>query len=142
LTLPIIYYPDPILNQKSVDVELTKENLGEMTLLSIQMIATMKKHNGIGLAAPQIGKNINMFVYNFNGEKVFYNPKIVDASGKSIYTEGCLSIPNYQVSIERPSNIQLLYWDSQFIQKRKWFNNIQARVIQHEIDHLNGILII
>ena len=82
--MELIYFPNPILTTPSVDVDLFKNKLNT-DVLAIEMLETMKQKGGIGLSAPQIGKNINMFVYNFNdGDQVFYNPTIIEFSREKL----------------------------------------------------------
>jgi len=105
--------------------------------------------NGVGLAANQVGKSLSVFIVDIqNGNKdakkepiTFINPEIVSFSDDlNEYQEGCLSIPEYYENVKRPSEIEVTYYDINMKQHHRAFNDFLARVIQHEIDHLDGIL--
>ena len=142
--LPIITHPNPILRQKAR--ELTREDIlnPKFKKLMADMAETMLKKDGFGLAAPQINQSIRLVTVNNNGEiAVFLNPKILKKSWrKNIAEEGCLSIPNVFLPIKRHSAITLeflnLAGDKQILKTK----DLLARVLQHEIDHLDGILFI
>ena len=142
--LPIITHPNPILRQKAR--ELTREDIlnPKFKKLMADMAETMLKKDGFGLAAPQINQSIRLVTVNNNGEiAVFLNPKILKKSWrKNIAEEGCLSIPNVFLPIKRHSTITLeflnLAGDKQILKTK----DLLARVLQHEIDHLDGILFI
>ncbi len=133
---------EDILRQKAVEVEKIDE---EITNLIDQMFETMYEENGIGLAGPQIGKNLRLFVIELDDEvrHVFINPQIISTSQEtSLYEEGCLSIPGVYEQIERPVKITVQALN----EKGKAFTveaeGLLARAIQHEYDHLEGILFI
>jgi peptide deformylase len=138
----ILIYPNPILKklaQKIVDFD---ENL---QLLSEDLLRTMVENDGIGLAAPQIGVLQRIFVMNLrddseNYPSVFVNPEIKEASGSITYEEGCLSIPNIRSEIERKKDIQVSYQDLKGVKRHLKATDLAAICIQHEIDHLNGVL--
>jgi len=142
--LPIITHPNPILRQKAR--ELTREDIlnPKFKKLMADMAETILKKDGVGLAAPQINQSIRLVTVNNNGEiAVFLNPKILKKSWrKNIAEEGCLSIPNVFLPIKRHSTITLeflnLAGDKQILKTK----DLLARVLQHEIDHLDGILFI
>ncbi|PIT89585.1 peptide deformylase [Candidatus Kuenenbacteria bacterium CG10_big_fil_rev_8_21_14_0_10_36_11] len=144
MMLPIITHPNPILRQKAR--ELTREDIlnPKFKKLMADMAETMLKKDGFGLAAPQINQSIRLVTVNNNGEiAVFLNPKILKKSWrKNIAEEGCLSIPNVFLPIKRHSTITLeflnLAGDKQILKTK----DLLARVLQHEIDHLDGILFI
>lgn len=143
-TLKIIEYPNPILSKKSKEVgRLSKEDLR-----SIQdMIETMYQEDGVGLAAPQVGISKRMIVVSPNAkpgeERVFINPEIVESSrDEELGLEGCLSVPGISCEIRRAKKIKLQAFDIKGLKLIEEFQNFTARVIQHEIDHLNGILLI
>jgi peptide deformylase len=125
--------------------ELIKDPLApEIQSLLPQMIETMHKENGIGLAAPQIGKSIRLAVAEVN-KKVYYfiNPEITSSSQEKIlFEEGCLSLPNEFFPIIRSEKISLKYQNEKGLPKKLRATGLLAIVIQHEIDHLDGILII
>ncbi|PIP29364.1 peptide deformylase [Candidatus Kuenenbacteria bacterium CG23_combo_of_CG06-09_8_20_14_all_36_9] len=144
MMLPIITHPNPILRQKAR--ELTREDIlnPKFKKLMADMAETMLKKDGFGLAAPQINQSIRLVTVNNNGEiAVFLNPKILKKSWrKNIAEEGCLSIPNVFLPIKRHSTITLeflnLAGDKQILKTK----DLLARILQHEIDHLDGILFI
>jgi peptide deformylase len=141
--LEIIKYPNKILRQKSKEVENCLE-------LSIQhfiqeLIETMLFNQGLGLAAPQVGKNINIIAIHLKeGAKVFINPKVIWKSWfkKNILEEGCLSFPDIFGLVKRPKVVWLKYIDKNAKLKINKFQGLLATVLQHEIDHLRGKLFI
>lgn len=150
--LPIITYNDTILRQETEKIE---QKSAELETLIEDMFDTMYNSNGVGLAAPQIGRAIQLFVMDtdimtedLEGEKnlgpmVFINPEVISGSEeKTIMEEGCLSIPDVRDDIARPGSIQVRYLDRNFEEKTQEFSGWPARVIQHETDHLNGVLFI
>jgi peptide deformylase len=140
----IITYPNPILKQKSQEIN-TEQILDKNFQHFIKdMKKTMLKKDGIGLAAPQIGKNIRIFTINTDdGSQAFINPKILKKSWrKSIMEEGCLSVPNVYKKIKRPVKISVKYLDEQGKKHKVKISGLIAKVFQHEFDHLEGILII
>jgi len=138
----IIYHPHKILRNKSTAVKTIKST--EVQTLIDDMIITMTAANGIGLAAPQVGQNMNLFVMNDgSGEKVFINPIIIYRSRtKNLMEEGCLSIPEVFGLVERPAAVWVIYRDRQGKLQFSHSNGLTARIIQHEFDHLRGILFI
>lgn len=125
------------LETKPVDFAYPIKN----ELLGTELLKFMHKSGGIGLAANQVGLRDRVFVMSVNdNDRVFYNPKIIDFSQKMVpYTEGCLSYPNESVELERPDTIMLEYQTAEGKFIAEYFSNLEARVIQHEVDHLNGI---
>tara|TARA_B100000214_G_C23810858_1_gene554863 strand:- start:59 stop:598 length:540 start_codon:yes stop_codon:yes gene_type:complete len=146
---PIILYGNSVLREKCKDIVPSKI---DVKTLSEDMFETMHSADGIGLAAPQIGISKRMFVVDGSSldseemkgfKKVFINPKIVDESGEPWeFDEGCLSIPGIRGEVKRKSEIELSYFDENWIQKKECFSGMQARVIQHEYDHIEGKLFI
>jgi peptide deformylase len=116
----------------------------EMRALIPEMIEIMRKADGVGLAAPQIGKSISLCVIEINGiVSVYFNPKIVTASEeKVIFEEGCLSLPGEFFPIERSEKITIRYDDISGKSRKLTATGFMAIVLQHEIDHLEGTLII
>lgn len=118
------------------------------------MWETMYKSDGVGLAAPQVGRNIRIFVIDGSGmaddnpemhdfKKTFINPKILNQEGEPwIFNEGCLSLPNIREDISRPAKITLEYYDEEFNFHHEDFDGLKARIIQHEYDHLEGVLLV
>ena len=155
MILPIIGYGNPILKITSKDINNSYPNLKN---LINDMYETMYNANGVGLAAPQIGKSIRLFIIDtapflnideieIEGIKVesikqtFINPVIIQESGDSwSFEEGCLSIPHIREDVKRKSDINIEFYDENFTLNKKSFSGIVARVIQHEYDHIQGIL--
>lgn len=146
---PIVAYGDPILKKKSQDIE---EGAVDVKQLSEDMFETMYNANGVGLAAPQIGKSLRMFVidgapmhdddHNLIGfKKVFINPQIIKEEGREWgFEEGCLSIPGIREEILRNERVQIRYFDENWEEHEDNFLGLKARIIQHEYDHIEGIL--
>jgi len=140
--LEIKKYPDDVLRQHSVDIGI-EEIIDKGANLFEQMFFTMKHFKGIGLAAPQIGINKKILVAEVEGKIIrLANPEIIKINGTDKMTEGCLSVPNFSVEIERFYKIVVKGFNEKgkilFIEAE----GLLARVLQHEIDHLNGKLII
>lgn len=145
MALKIVTYGNPILRQKAKPVTKFDERLRE---LADDMIEAMHKADGIGLAAPQIGKSIAMFVVDISPivegfqPMVFTNVEILENEGSGPYTEGCLSIPGVSGEVLRPQKIKIRYTDLNGKTVEGVADGVLARVIQHENDHLNGKLFI
>jgi peptide deformylase len=149
--LPIVTYDDPVLRQKAKTVAANSNDL--QTLID-DMFETMYNGAGVGLAAPQIGESVRLFVIDADvmtedtdepdlGPVVFINPEIVDRSETNItMEEGCLSIPGVRESVNRPETITIEYLDRNFSTSTLKATGWISRVIQHELDHLDGILFI
>lgn len=140
--LPIIKYPSRILRQKAKKI---KDPLApEVQKLIQDMIETLRKAQGLGLAAPQVGKSVRLCVVEFeNKSHVLINPKIINFSkNKVIMEEGCLSFPKKFFSVTRPEKVKVIYLDKKGKRSKIKADGILARIIQHEIDHLNGVLVI
>lgn len=147
--LKIITHPNPILRQKSSEISPKKIKDAETQKLLLDMEKTMLLKDGAGLAAPQIGKSIRIIVISHNGHNLFLiNPKITRRSwAQEIGEEGCLSVLGPQGEIiygpvKRHKKVSCLYLDSEGKKQKLQAENMLARVIQHEIDHLDGILFI
>ena len=149
MILPIYAYGFAVL--KKPTEELTKEASGLAHLID-DMWETMYNAKGIGLAAPQVGKSLRLFLADTvqimkEGEedkgikKVFINPVILNETGKEwAYEEGCLSIPQLTGDVERMERVEIEYLDENFERHIDTFDGMNARVIQHEYDHVEGIL--
>jgi len=149
LIMPIVAYGDPVLKKVAVDISADHPGLSE---LIDNMFATMYNAHGVGLAAPQVGQSVRLFVVDASPfaeehpeldgfKKVFINPHIEEENGKEwAFNEGCLSLPGIREDVMRRPDIVLRYMDEQFMPHREAFNGLVARVIQHEHDHLDGIL--
>jgi len=143
---PLVILPDPILREVSKPVERVDADIGR---LAADMLETMYDAPGIGLAAIQVGVPLRMLVVDLSREdedrapQVFINPKILSASdARNAHEEGCLSIPEYYAEVERPATIRLSYVDRDGTQREMEADGLLAICLQHEIDHLNGILFI
>ena len=140
----IVKYGDLILRKQCRDVE----DIFVVSPLVEDMFDTMYEEDGIGLAANQIGEDLNLFVIDISHKdeaekpRVFINSKIIDKKGECLSVEGCLSIPGIQVELKRSEFITLQYYSLEGEQKKREFNDLMARAIQHEMDHLNGIFIV
>lgn len=140
---PIVIYGDPILELKSTEVK--KETPG-IQLLIRDMFETMFKANGVGLSAVQIAVPLRIFVIeahiekeNFHFRGVFINPKILREFGDlTKHPEGCLSVPGIAALVERPSSIEIEWYDENWEYHKEIFEGFAARIIQHEYDHLEG----
>ncbi len=141
--LKIILYPDPRLFKMSNPVEKFDQALKD---LAARMFLLMRENRGVGLAAPQVGLNIRMFVMNSTGEpqddRVYVNPQLSDPAGSDEAEEGCLSLPKINAQILRSESILMKARDLE----GKPFEQIEkgyvARIWQHEVDHLNGTLLL
>jgi peptide deformylase len=141
--LRIIHYPDPRLRKTSEPVTRFDADLAA---LAARMIELMHEERGVGLAAPQVGINLRLFVTNHTGEpgddRVVVNPQLLDAEGSAIDEEGCLSLPKIRAEIDRATRVRLLAQDVNGQPYEQIGDEFLARVWQHEFDHLNGIMLI
>ena len=131
-------YPDPVLRQKSRRV---KHIDGAIARLIDDMVETMHEVGGVGLAAPQVGTPLRVVVIELPGEEtlVLVNPEIVKRSGERQVEEGCLSIPGYRGEIKRSEKVTAKGLDRRGREIRIKGEGLLAQVLEHEIDHLNGI---
>ncbi len=143
---PLIILPDPLLRQVSAPVERVDDDLKR---LADDMLETMYEAPGIGLAAIQIGEPLRLLVIDLAKEgeppapHVFINPQVLEsAEQRSVYEEGCLSIPDYYAEVERPASVRVQYIDRDGRQQEIMAEGLMATCLQHEIDHLNGVLFI
>jgi peptide deformylase len=143
---PLVILPDPILRQLSNPLERVDDAVRK---LADDMLETMYDAPGIGLAAIQIGEPVRMLVIDLAKEdepkapQVFINPQIVATGNEiSVYEEGCLSIPDYYAEVERPDTITVKYLDRDGKEQLLAADDLLATCLQHEIDHLNGVLFI
>ena len=131
-------YGDPVLAAVADEVENID---GKLVRLSQAMLQAMYKAPGLGLAAPQIGVQKKIFVYDIDDEPItLINPRIVESSGEWVYDEGCLSIPGLYVEMLRPKQVLLEALDLDGNEIRIEADELLARLFQHELDHLNGVL--
>ena len=158
MILPIVAYGDPVLKKEGEEIDENYEGLKE---LIDNMFETMYQASGVGLAAPQIGRSIRLFIVDAtpfaddqddekpdpkakgleNFKKVFINPIIEEESGEDwAFQEGCLSIPTVREDVYRKEKITISYYDENFEFKEETLDGYAARVVQHEYDHVDGIL--
>jgi peptide deformylase len=146
---PIVVYGDAVLRKKATNIEVGTD----LKQLIEDMYETMHAANGIGLAAPQIGKSIRLFVVDGtiledeptlkDFKQAFINPTIVDESGTEWpFEEGCLSIPNIREDVSRKEKLKIKYYDEAWQLREEEFDGMKARIIQHEYDHIEGKLFI
>jgi len=141
--LEIITYPNQILRNSSKNVDRILDC--QIQKFIPELLDTMKKKDGIGLAAPQVGKNINIIAVNLeDGARVFINPMILffGLFKKNIVEEGCLSFPGLFGLVKRPRTIIIKYQDEKGKLRIKKVTGLLATVFQHEVDHLRGKLFI
>jgi peptide deformylase len=148
---PITVYGDPILRKKTEDIDRNFEGLKK---LAEDMLETMHNADGVGIAAPQIGLSLRIFVVDLSplGEdypelanfiKVFVNPHILVREGEEeLMDEGCLSLPGIREDVLREDHIRIKYYDLDWNEHDETYTGYPARVLQHEYDHLDGILFI
>ena len=144
---PIVVYGDPVLKKRAKEIE---QGSAKVKTISDDMFETMHAASGIGLAAPQIGKSIRMFILDSSPledeeikdfKQVFINPVIDDQWGeKWTFDEGCLSIPNIREDVDRNDYLHITYFDEKWEKHEEEYHGMIARIIQHEYDHINGIL--
>jgi peptide deformylase len=149
MILPIVAFGYPILRKKGDNITKEYEKLSE---LIANMWETMYGAEGVGLAAPQIGKAIRLFLVDASSfkedepklegfKKVFINAEIIEEKGEDwVFQEGCLSIPGVRENVKRNETIKIKYYDEEFRAFTEEFSGLAARVIQHEYDHIDGIL--
>jgi len=142
--LELLVYPDQRLRQTTTEINIFDQNLKSLV---DNMFKSMYTHKGVGLAAPQIGKSLRLFVVDVSEErnqpKVFINPQIIEKSNNNNeYEEGCLSVPEFSAKIKRPKTIVVEAYDVEGNQFTLQADDLLATCIQHEYDHLEGILFI
>jgi len=144
---PIIAYGHPVLRKVGKEID---PDPAEIQKLVEEMFETMHFAQGIGLAAPQVGKSLRMFIADASAmddedmqdfKKVFINPEILEEYGDDYaFEEGCLSIPGIREDVIRAEKIRIRYLDEKLKEHEEVFDGMKARIIQHEYDHINGIL--
>lgn len=142
MTFKVVTAPDPILRQQTEKISLFDD---EFRVFLDQMMETMIQGNGAGLAAPQIGKSLRLFTMLITEDKPYkmVNPEILTASKeRCLYKEGCLSFPKVYLEIERPRDVRVKYMNEFGDILEEEFTGWEARCIQHELDHLNGVLFV
>jgi len=139
-TYPIRLFGDPVLRQRATEIENVD---GSLVRLAEDMIQTMYDAPGVGLAAPQVGVQRRLFVYDVgDGPFAVVNPEIVESSGEWLYQEGCLSIPGLSWDLLRPKEVHLRGFDLDGEEIDIEADELLARCFQHEMDHLNGVLVV
>lgn len=149
MKLPIYLIGHPVLRKKAIEIDNSYPNLNE---LIDNMFETMYAANGVGLAAPQVGVSIRLYVIDANPmakdfpelkdfKRVFINPKIIEQSKETeAYEEGCLSIPGINEFVNRYAQVTMEYYDENWNFKTEKLVGFQSIVVQHEYDHLDGVL--
>jgi len=156
MILPVVAYGDPVLKKKAK--EITSE-YPEFEKFMSDMWETMYNAHGVGLAAPQVGRSIRIFIVDASPfakdedqspeqqevlksfKKAFINPVIIEETGEEwAFNEGCLSIPDVREDVYRRENVTIKYLDEDFNEHTETYNGLAARVIQHEYDHIEGVL--
>ena len=145
--LDVLIYGHPFLRKRVKDAEFPDD---VFPILAKNMIETMHFHEGVGLAAPQVGMDLRLIVIDPGPLKdevkphpmVLINPNILLSEGEAVYREGCLSIPGIYADVKRPRTVTVQYQDINGQIQKSHFSDVEARIVQHEIDHLNGILFI
>jgi peptide deformylase len=158
MILPIVAYGDPVLKKEAIEID---EQFPTLKQLIDNMFETMYEASGVGLAAPQIGQSIRLFVVDGSPfaevdedevedpravgmegfKRVFINPIIEEETGANwVFAEGCLSIPKIREDVSRKEKIRVTYYDENWQFHDEWFYGYKARIIQHEYDHIEGIL--
>ncbi len=149
MKLPIVAYGDPVLRKKAVEIDQDYPNIQQIIS---DMFETMYAAHGVGLAAPQVGLSIRLFVVDAKPfteddeqlkdfKKVFINAQILDESGENWpFNEGCLSIPDIREDVNRKEKLTISYYDENWKHYEESYNGLAARVIQHEYDHIEGKL--
>lgn len=154
MILPIVAYGDPVLRKKASPISFDYPNLGQ---LINDMYETMYNAKGVGLAAPQIGLSIRLFIVDgapmndseskendedlSDFKKIFINPTILSEEGEKWgFAEGCLSIPGIRENINRQSQLTIRYFDENGQEHTETYKGMRARIIQHEYDHIEGVL--
>ncbi|MGO2102591.1 MAG: peptide deformylase [Psychroflexus halocasei] len=156
MILPIVAYGDPVLKRKAKEIQ---KDYPKLDTLIENMWESMYNAHGVGLAAPQVGLSIRLFVIDASPfaedddlieneetelkdfKRVFINPKIIEENGDAWdFNEGCLSIPDVREDVFRQPNIKIEYYDQNFEKQTEELSGLAARVVQHEYDHIEGIL--
>lgn len=156
MILPIVAYGDPVLKKKGKEITKDYPKLSE---LLDNMFETMYNAHGVGLAAPQVGLPVRLFIIDAepfsedeelskeeadrlkNFKKVFINATIIEETGEEwAFAEGCLSIPEIREDVFRNETVKIHYFDENFVEHTETYGGLAARVIQHEYDHIEGIL--
>lgn len=138
--LRIRTYPDPVLKKKAKEIKIVD---GDIKKLADDMIETMYAGEGVGLAGPQVGISKRIFGLDTgDGPRVFINPQIFKKRGRQVEVEGCLSLPGVEAKVKRSKSLRCKYLDKEGRSQEIAAEGLLARVIQHENDHLDGVLFV
>ena len=149
MILPIYTYGNVVLRKKSYR-DITNKSK-DLSILIDNMFETLHNSDGVGLAAPQVGESISLFIIDYKNssmepdgiKKIFINSEIIEYSDNNDYfIEGCLSLPGIDEEVKRSNSIEIKYLDENFVEHIDEYDDILARIIQHEYDHTRGILFI
>lgn len=147
---PIYLYGSEVLRAKAAEADLSKRE--ELTQLIADLKDTLERSEGCGLAAPQIGVSLRVLIvdgdvmqdvypYLKGFKRTIINPQVLEESPEQCeYEEGCLSVPGVYCNVRRPESVKLRYWDGDFKEHVETFDKFAARMIQHEMSHLDGVL--
>jgi peptide deformylase len=149
MVYPIVVYGDPVLRKRAASLEKGTD----LKQLVQDMFETMEAAKGIGLAAPQIGKSVRLFVVDGTGiedepgladfKKTFVNPELLEEFDEPwAFEEGCLSVPNIRENVSRKARLRIRYFDENWNEFTETYEGMKARIIQHEYDHIEGKLFI
>lgn len=151
MILPVYVYGSPVLKKIAEPVTTFDD---ELKTLIADMFETMYSADGVGLAAPQVGKSVRLVVIDASVfaeddpisdgfKRVLINPEFVEFSEEqSMFNEGCLSLPKLHEDVKRPVKVRVKYVNENFEGCDEWWEGMPARIVQHEVDHLNGILFV
>lgn len=154
MKLPIYVYGAEVLREKAENIDLETADKEELRKLAEDMFETMYFADGVGLAAPQIGKSIRFLVVDGSAladempelkdfKRVMINPEVLEQSEETAeYGEGCLSVPNVHADIVRPASMKVRYIDTDFEERTEDLTGFACRMVQHEMDHLDGVLFV
>lgn len=141
--LNLVIYPDPRLRRATLEV---KKFDAPLKTLVADMIETMYHYKGVGLAAPQVGEALRLFVVdvseNRDQPQIYINPTFLEKNGQNVYEEGCLSVPSYYANVTRPATVRLRAQNLQGVWFEQDTDGLLATCVQHEHDHLEGALFI
>jgi peptide deformylase len=146
-SLALALYPDPILRRRAAEIQSFDEaTLSRLGTLAQRMLEVMRQHRGVGLAAPQLGVSVRMFVMNATGnpedDRIYINPRLSNPHGDEEREEGCLSLPEINSPVLRSLGLRLRARDLTGAEVDETAEGFVARIWQHETDHLDGILIL
>lgn len=152
MILPIVAYGNPVLRQKAADIS---RSFPDLSRFIDDLYETMYNASGVGLAAPQVGRSARVFIVDGTPmqerapqekelesfKQVFINPQIIQQEGEPWpFEEGCLSIPGIREAVMRRPQVTIRYWDADWNEREETYSGLRARIIQHEYDHLEGVL--